>query len=124
MRLLLDTHVLLWWRAAAEPLSPRARAEIADGNNEILVSVASLWEITIKRSLGKLTFPDDLESVLHEERFDLLPISLGQLRVLEGLPQLHRDPFDRLLVAQALAEDLPICSNDRRLAGYGAALLW
>jgi len=124
VRLLLDTHVLLWWRAAAEPLSQRARAEIADGDNEIVVSVASLWEITIKRGLGKLAFPDDLEAVLHEERFDLLPISCRQLRVLEGLPQLHRDPFDRLLVAQALAEDLPICSNDRRLAGYGAALLW
>jgi PIN domain nuclease of toxin-antitoxin system len=124
MRLMLDTHVLLWWREAARPLSRRARAEIADGNNEILVSVVSLWEITIKRSLGKLTFPDDLETVIGEERFGLLSISFRHLQALDALPHLHRDPFDRLLLAQSLAERLPIVSSDQRFAAYGATLIW
>ena len=124
MRLLLDTHVLLWWRGAAPALSPRARAEIADGGNEVLVSVATPWEITIKRSLGKLTFPDDLEQVIQEERFGLLAITFQHLRALDALPLLHRDPFDRLLLAQAMAEGVPIVSSDRKLAAYGAALIW
>ena len=96
---MLDTHVLLWWRDAAASLSLRARSEITDGANEVFVSIASLWEITIKRSLGKLRFLDDLETVLQEEGFRLLPISFKHLRALDGLPQLHRDPFDRLLIA-------------------------
>jgi PIN domain nuclease of toxin-antitoxin system len=121
---MLDTHVLLWWREAARPLSRRARAEIADGSNEILVSIASLWEITIKRSLGKLNFPDNLEVVMDEEGFGLLSISLRHLRALDTLPHLHRDPFDRLLVAQSLAERLPIVSSDQRFAAYGATLIW
>jgi PIN domain nuclease of toxin-antitoxin system len=124
MRLMLDTHVLLWWRDAARPLSRRARAEIADAGNEIVVSIVSLWEITIKRALGKITFPDDLEVVLQEERFTLLSISFQHLRALDALPHLHRDPFDRLLLAQSLAERLPILSIDRRFAAYGATLIW
>jgi len=124
VRLLLDTHVLLWWRAAARSLSRRARTEIADGENEILVSIVSLWEITRKRSLGKIAFPDDLEAVLKEERFTLLPVSFRHLRSLDALPQLHRDPFDRLLIAQSLAEQLPIVTGDRAFAGYGAMLVW
>jgi len=124
MRLMLDTHVLLWWRDAARPLSRRARATIADGSNQILVSIASLWEITIKRALGKMAFPDDLEVVLHEERFGLLSISFEHLRALDRLPHLHRDPFDRILLAQSVAERLPIVSGDRRFAAYGATLIW
>jgi len=124
MRLMLDTHVLLWWRDAARPLSRRARAAIADGSNQILVSIASLWEITIKRALGKIAFADDLEIILQEERFDLLSISFEHLRALDALPHLHRDPFDRLLLAQSLAEGLPIVSSDRKFAAYGAALIW
>jgi PIN domain nuclease of toxin-antitoxin system len=124
MRLMLDTQVLLWWRDAARPLSRRARAEIADAGNEIVVSIVSLWEITIKRALGKITFPDDLEVVLQEERFTLLSISFQHLRALDALPHLHRDPFDRLLLAQSLAERLPILSIDRRFAAYGATLIW
>ena len=124
MRLMLDTHVLLWWRDAARPLSRRARAEIADASNEIVVSIVSLWEITIKRALGKMTFLDDLETVLQEERFGLLAISFPHLRALDALPHLHRDPFDRLLLAQSLAERIPIISSDRRFADYGASLIW
>ena len=124
MRFLLDTHVLLWWRDASPLLSPRASAEIAAGENEVLVSVASLWEITIKRRLGKLAFADDFETVLREERFGLLGISFQHLRRLDTLPLLHRDPFDRLVIAQALAENVPILGNDQAFAAYGATLIW
>lgn len=124
MRCLLDTHVLLWWRDASPLLSPRAAEEIAEGGNEVLVSVASLWEIAIKRRLGKLAFADDFETVLQEERFGLLGISFQHLRGLDTLPPLHRDPFDRLLIAQALTEDVPIVTGDTAFAAYGAKLIW
>jgi PIN domain nuclease of toxin-antitoxin system len=126
VRLLLDTHTLLWWRVDSPLLSSRARSEIADATNEILVSVATLWEISIKRVLGKLSFPDDLEEVVREESFGLVPISFQHLRRLdlETLPGLHRDPFDRMLVAQALTEGAPLVTNDRALLAYGAPTLW
>jgi PIN domain nuclease of toxin-antitoxin system len=124
MRFLLDTHVLLWWRDASPLLSPQASAEIAAGENEILVSVASLWEITIKRSLGKLAFADDFETVMREERFAVLGILFEHLRRLDTLPPLHRDPFDRLLIAQALTENVPILGSDRAFAAYGTMLIW
>jgi PIN domain nuclease of toxin-antitoxin system len=124
VRLLLDTHTLLWWRDDSPRLSSRARSEIADATNEILVSVATLWEISIKRVLGKLSFPDDLEEVVREESFGLLTISFQHLRRLETLPGLHRDPFDRMLVAQALTEGAPLVTNDRALLAYGAPTLW
>ncbi|MGD9617264.1 MAG: type II toxin-antitoxin system VapC family toxin [Alphaproteobacteria bacterium] len=124
MRFLLDTHVLLWWRDASPLLSPRAAEKIAAGENEVLVSIASLWEITIKRRLGKLVFAGDFETVLNEERFGLLGVSLQHLRCLDTLPLLHRDPFDRLLIAQALAEHVPIITGDSVFAAYGAMLIW
>ena len=124
MRLLLDTHVLLWWRDDSPRLSPRARGEIADATNEILVSIASFWEIMIKRGLGKLSFSDDLEDVVREESFGLIPISFQHLRRLETLPALHRDPFDRMLIAQALTEGVPLVTNDRALLSYGVPTLW
>ena len=124
MRLLLDTHVLLWWRDNSSNLSPRAHGAIADPANEILISTATLWEIVIKRGLGKLRFPDDLEDVLREEAFTLAPIGFRHLRCLEALPLLHKDPFDRMLVAQAMIEGAPLVTNDGALSGYGAPLLW
>src|SRR5438876_152371 len=108
MRLLLDTHVLLWWRDNSPSLSRRARAAIVDAENEILISIASLWEIVIKRTLGKLRFPDDLEMVVREEKFGLLAITFRHLQVLEILPSLHRDPFDRMLLAQSASEGIPL----------------
>ena len=124
MRLLLDTHVLLWWRANSRLLSQRARAAITDAENEILISIASLWEIVIKRTLGKLRFPDDLEVVLREEKFGLLVITFRHLQVLEILPSLHRDPFDRVLLAQSASEGIPLVTNDRALSAYQAAIFW
>src|SRR3954469_23437059 len=113
MRLLLDANALLWWRDASRRLSRRARDEIGDGRNEIIISAATLWEIAIKRGLGKLRFYDDLEEVMQEEAFALLPIAYAHLRAFYALPLHHRDPFDRLLIAQALAEGIPIATADR-----------
>jgi len=124
VRLLLDTHVLLWWRDDSPRLSPRARAEIADAANEILVSTATLWEIVIKRARGKLIFPEDLEDVMREEAFGLMPISFQHLRRLELLPELHRDSFDRMLIAQALTERTPLVTNDVAVLAYSVPTLW
>jgi PIN domain nuclease of toxin-antitoxin system len=124
VRLLLDTHALIWWMADAPELSDRARSAIAERSNEVMVSIASLWEIVIERALGKLEFPEDVETTLAVEGFGLLLIGLGHLRALESLPALHRDPFDRMLVAQALADGFVMVSGDPAVARYGAPILW
>jgi PIN domain nuclease of toxin-antitoxin system len=124
LRLLLDTNAFIWWRDESPRLSKRAREQIENSGNAIAVSAASLWEITIKRALGKLTFLQDFEAVLAEEGFDLLPITHRHLRSLAELPFHHRDPFDRLLIAQALAEQIPIATADRRAAAYSVEILW
>jgi PIN domain nuclease of toxin-antitoxin system len=124
VRLLIDTHALLWWRDDSPHLSPRARHEIADLNNQIFVSVVTLWEIVLKRSAGRLNFPDDLEQVLQEDSFTLMPIGFQHLRTIERLPFLHKDPFDRMMIAQALAEGIPIVSRDRVFAAYGVQVVW
>ena len=124
MRLLLDTHAFLWWLEASPALSGPARSAIADPANEVLISTASLWELTIKQALGKLAFPADPETVIQNEGFTVLPIGFSHLRQLRTLPQLHRDPFDRMLIVQAMVEAAPLVSNDRRLAQYGPPVLW
>ncbi len=124
MRLLVDTHVLLWWRDDSPQLSPRARREIADSKNEVCVSVVTLWEIVLKRSAGRLNFPDDLEQVLQEDSFTLMPIGFQHLRTIERLPFLHKDPFDRMMIGQALAEGIPIATGDRIFAAYGVQIVW
>ena len=124
MRLLLDTNAFVWWRDESPRLSERVREEIGDPDNEISISITSLWEITIKRSLGKLRFLQDFEEVLAEEEFTLLPIGYPHLRALAALPLHHRDPFDRLLIAQSISERIPVATTDRRFAGYGVEVLW
>ena len=124
MRLLLDANALLWWRNASRRLSRLARDTIGDGGNEIVLSAATLWEITIKRGLGKLQFPDDLEEVMQEEGFSLMPIAYAHLRTFDNLPRHHRDPFDRLVIAQALSEGIPIATADRIFAAYGVQIVW
>lgn len=114
----------MWWRDGSPRLSARVGDLIRDPANDIVVSVVSLWEIAIKRTLGKLRFPEDFEAVLAEEEFDLLSVTYAHLRALGDLPQLHRDPFDRLLVAQALAERIAVATEDRAFAAYGVAVLW
>lgn len=122
MKLLLDTHILIWWANGEE--FPQAVADaIAAPDAEVYVSIASLWEIVIKRSLGKLTFDLDFRDLLARAGFTLLPIEIRHLTILDGLPAHHRDPFDRVLVAQALCDELTFVSADRNMPRYGVTLL-
>jgi len=124
MRLLLDTNAFLWWRGASPRLSARAGNQIRDPANEIVVSIVSLWEISIKRGLGKLRFLEDFEEVMAEEEFDLLGVHYTHLRALDGLPHHHGDPFDRLLIAQSISESLPVVTNDGAFPRYDVRTLW
>lgn len=123
MRLLLDTHVLLWALADDPSLSTAARAAIVDGRNRVVASAVSAWEITIKRSLGKLRAPADLAEAVAAHRFTPLAVSLEHALAVGALPDLHRDPFDRLLVAQAGVEGLTIVTRDRAIARYDVDVL-
>jgi PIN domain nuclease of toxin-antitoxin system len=123
-RLLVDTHVLLWWLTDDPALSPPARDAIADPVNEPFVSAASVWEIAIKRSLGKLTAPDDLPDRIEDEGFAWLPISANHAWQVRELPPHHRDPFDRMLVAQALIERLALITSDPHFGPYGVQVRW
>jgi PIN domain nuclease of toxin-antitoxin system len=118
VRLLLDTHVLLWW-LAAEPIRDESRSAITSARSTVFVSAASAWEISIKRALGKLEAPNDLEQQLRRHRFAPLPITVRDGLRAGALPDLHPDPFDRMLVAQALNEDLAVATRDERIAEYG-----
>jgi PIN domain nuclease of toxin-antitoxin system len=118
-RLLLDTHVLIWWLANDMELGPEAKAMIAEPRNVIAVSAASTWEISIKRALGKLVVPENMDAIVEDEGFIKLPISLFHGEQAGSLPAYHRDPFDRMLIAQAQAEGLEIVTGDARFAQYG-----
>ena len=120
----MDSNAFLWWRNGSRRLSKRAASEIRSPDNDILVSIGTPWEITIKMALGKLRFLEDFEEVIQTEGFIFLPISFQHLRQLETLPWHHGDPFDRLLIAQALAEGIPIATADRRFAAYGLQIVW
>jgi PIN domain nuclease of toxin-antitoxin system len=121
MRLLLDTHVLLWCLSAPNEIRAETRDKLQDPDNVVLVSTVSAWEMEIKRALGKLRAPGDLEEQLRRRRFTELPLHLWHVRALRDLPRLHRDPFDRMLVAQAVADDLGLVSRDTRLQRYPVA---
>ena len=121
MNLLLDTHVLLWWGAERD-LSPEASAAIADPDNIVYVSAASIWEISIKQARGKLIV-DDAIFDLHPDGFEPLPITHADARLAGSLPDHHRDPFDRMLIAQALAHDLLLVTRDTRITLYEARIL-
>ena len=124
MRLLLDANALVWWVTDSPRLTARSRAAIADVTNEVVVAIGALWELAIKRSFQKLHFPFDFETVLREENFQVLPISFAHLHAFDALPRLHRDPFDRMMIAQALAEGIPIATGDRVFAAYGVQVIW
>jgi PIN domain nuclease of toxin-antitoxin system len=121
--LLLDTHVLLWWLDDPEQLSKQARKAIRDGKNIIYVSAVVAWEIAIKKALGKLDAPDDLEEALAANRFLPLPITIPHALAVLSLPDHHRDPFDRLLIAQALHEGFRLVSRDADIARYPVPLI-
>ena len=121
MRALLDTHAFLWWISDNRRLSERAREIIADGRNELLFSVASGWEISIKSGLGRLDVPEDLEQF---NAFQVLPIHLSHALRTRVLPDLHRDPFDRILVSQAILEEIPLLSADPQISQYPVEVVW
>jgi PIN domain nuclease of toxin-antitoxin system len=125
---LLDTHSFLWFISGNERLSQTARSFIDDLDNVVYVSLASLWEIAIKHSLGKLALHLPFEELLTEELagqgIEVLEIELRHLAELTRLPLHHRDPFDRLLVAQAVADSMPVISVDEALDAYGVQRLW
>ena len=122
MRLLLDTHAVLWWFADSPALSPAAKQAVAS-SAEVWVSAASVWEIAIKRALGKLEAPDDVAGAMEDSGFRPLPIVVPHAVVAGALPRHHDDPFDRMLVAQAQVEGLTIVTSDRRIPQYGVAVL-
>ena len=122
MKLLLDTHALLWWLADLD-LEPHARAAIEDPDNLVVVSAASVWEIAIKRSLGKLRTGSDLLGAIGAAGFEPLAISLQHAEVAGSLPPHHRDPFDRMLIGQAQVQDLTIVTRDAAFEPYGTSLL-
>jgi PIN domain nuclease of toxin-antitoxin system len=122
-RLLLDTHVFLWWLADSAELSGVARKAIADERNEVFVSAATGWEISIKRAIGKLKAPDNLDALIEESGFTSLPISFFHGEQAGALPVHHKDPFDRMLIAQAQAEGLIIVTRDPWIPRYGIRTL-
>jgi len=128
MRLLLDTHTFLWWINNDALLSDPARVAIASERNECFLSLASCWELSIKASIGKLRLSKSVERFIPEELaandFQLLTIDFRHVAKVESLPFHHRDPFDRLLVAQALTERMTIISADAVLSEYGVKRIW
>lgn len=121
-RLLLDTHVFIWWREDNRRLGQPARERIANAAL-VFVSVASAWEAAIKVALGKLRLPESFEAGVEASRFDKLPIAFSHAERLATLPGHHGDPFDRMLIAQAMCERLTLVSHDRRLELYGVDLI-
>ncbi len=119
MRILLDTHLLLWWLEANPSLSSQAKEMISNPQNTVFVSAVSLWEIWLKQSLGKLRLPADFVERLSAESFESLPLTASQTRQVSLLAWCHRDPFDRMLIAQAQVEKLILLTADEALAAYG-----
>jgi PIN domain nuclease of toxin-antitoxin system len=123
LNLLLDTHVFFWWRINEARLLDTAREAIADAD-AVLVSIASAWEAAIKVSLGKLRIDGSFSAGVEHSRFQALPVTFDHVDRVSALPRHHRDPFDRMLIAQALVEDLTIVTGDRRFAPYGVRVVW
>jgi len=123
LNLLLDTHIVLWWLSDDPRLPTTARDEIADPDNTVFVSAATLWEAAIKASLGRLEVADDLPAEIAAEDFELMDISPEHAWRAGLLPPHHQDPFDRMLSAQALLQDLTLVSVDGIFGSYGVKLL-
>jgi PIN domain nuclease of toxin-antitoxin system len=124
LRLIADSHTLLWHVLDDPRLTAAPTARIEADDAEVLVSVASLWEIAIKKALGKLEAPDDLPPRVQQLGFELLPIEVEHAWAVRRLPRHHGDPFDRLLIAQARVERLPILSSDPAFADYDVRVIW
>ncbi len=123
MRLLLDTHVFLWWRENNPGLKSEVKRAIA-GADIAFVSAASAWEVAIKVSIGKLHVPGPVEAAVEQSGFAKLPVEFHHTAAITALPSHHADPFDRMLIAQALTEGLTLVTHDRLFAPYGIPILW
>ena len=123
MKLLLDSHIIVWWLDDDRQLAPAIRAAISDPANHPFVSAASVWELALKIAKGNLKLPDDYINRLRADGFTELPVTIKHAVASTRLPALHRDPFDRLLVAQALAEGLVLVTSDDILTRYDVPVL-
>jgi PIN domain nuclease of toxin-antitoxin system len=128
MNLLLDTHTFIWWADAPEKLSANALQALEDEHNRLILSVVSVWEMQIKAQLGKmkpsLPLKDLIESQQQANELEILPVSIEHVFELDNLPPHHKDPFDRLLLAQSIVERATIVSLDPKLSSYSVILLW
>jgi len=128
MRALLDTHAFLWWITNDPRLSKKVREIISDGENELFLSVASGWEMAIKAGLGRLQLPPNLEHFILEQMalnaIESLPVQMSHALHVYKLPAHHRDPFDRMLIAQAQLQNLPILTVDPQIARYSVKVIW
>lgn len=128
MRVLLDTHAVLWWDSAEERMPPSVLALLRDAGTEVMVSVASLWEIAIKVAKGSLDLPSSPERYLvdrlRDYRWTALPIDVHHALRAAALPRIHADPFDRLLVAQGQVEDVPLITSDPAITRYDVETIW
>lgn len=121
--ILIDSHILLWWLKEPEKLSSSHYTLIEIPANNILISIASLWELHIKASFQKLSLPDNFFTEIEKNQFRILEISQDHLSGLLKLPQYHRDPFDRLIISQAIAENIPVITHDKSFSDYPVELL-
>jgi len=123
LNLLLDTHVFLWLAGGIQPLSQRAVEAMTDPGNVVYVSAATAWEIAIKRGMRKLTAPHDLAAEIERLRFKALPITIAHAEAVAALPRVHNDPFDRLLLAQAVTEELHLVTRDAVMREYAVPII-
>ena len=128
MRLLLDTHTLIWWATSSEKLSQSGLDLLTNLDNRLFFSIASVWEMQIKCQIGKLKLGKSVQELIvnqqNNNNLHILPIELAHVYALGNLPDVHRDPFDRIIVAQAVVESLPILSIDSLLDGYPIQRIW
>ena len=123
MKILLDTHVLVWALSSPERIKPKVQDLLVDTDNIVFVSIASLWELQIKKSLNKISLPNDFIPQLQENGFELLDINYKHIAKLDELPLIHRDPFDRMLVAQTIHENLSLVTNDLEIMKYNVKII-
>ena len=127
MNILLDTHVLWWLLNGSDKIPTAVANKILSGQNTIFISVASVWEVAIKMSIGKLDFNGGIDgfiNALEDENFTLLEISKEHIKTVASLPLIHRDPFDRMLIAQAMSENIPIMTTDSEIQKYDVEHMW
>jgi PIN domain nuclease of toxin-antitoxin system len=128
MQYLIDTQIFIWLMEQSPSLNPKVMPILNNPDSDLRLSIASIWEIGIKCGIGKLTFPEPLEETLQHQlelnRIELLPITFTHALRVRQLPLYHRDPFDRLIIAQALAENLPVVSSDGNFDRYGIERIW